>query len=130
MDIGCGNEFGGGADDVDSNVETVNNVTDEIIGFNLQEVPLGKKDLKEYLAGYCKQVRQALKDDDKVSGPDVKAFTQAAPVFCKWLLSKYDDLQFYTSSSMDPEGSMVFSYYKDVNPIFVYIKGGLIEEKC
>ena len=86
--------------------------------------------MKEYLAGYCKKVRQALKDDDKVSGPEVKAFTQAAPLFCKWLLSKYDDLQFFTTSSMDPEGSMAFAYYKDVNPIFVYIKGGLIEEKC
>lgn len=115
---------------MDSTVETVNNVIDENIGFNLQEVPMSKKDCKEYLAGYCKKVRQALKDDDKVSGPEVKAFTQAAPLFCKWLLSKYDDLQFYTTSSMDPEGSMAFSYYKDVNPIFVYIKGGLIEEKC
>lgn len=115
---------------MDDNVEYVNNVVDETIGFNLQEVPMGKKDLKDYLATYCKQVRQALKDDDKVSGPEVKAFTQAAPLFCKWLLSKYDDLQFYTSASMDPDGSMAFSYYKDVTPIFVYIKGGLLEEKC
>ena len=108
----------------------MNNVIDETIGFDLHEVPMGKKDLKEYLSAYCKQVRQALKDDDKVSGPEVKDFTQSAPIFCKFLLSKYDDLQFFTSSSMDPDGSMAFAYYKDVNPIFIYIKGGLIEEKC
>ena len=89
-----------------------------------------KVDLKNYLMAYCKNVRQKLKDDEKVTGPEVKAFTNAAPDFCKWLLSKYDDLQFYVSSSMDIEGSMAFSYYKDVNPIFVYIVGGMYEEKC
>jgi hypothetical protein len=75
-------------------------------------------------------LRLKLKEDPKVEGPEVKAFTTAAPVFCKWLLTKYDDLQFFTSRSMDPDGSMVFAYYKDVTPIFVYIKGGLLEEKC
>lgn len=108
----------------------VNNVIDESIGFDLHEVPMGKKDLKEYLQTYCKNLRQKLKDDDKVPGPEVKAFTQSAPLFCKWLLSKYDDLQFFTSSSMDPDGSMAFAYYVDADPIFVFIKGGLLEEKC
>lgn len=91
---------------------------------------MGKKDMKEYLATYCKNLRMKLKEDESVPGPEVKAFTQSAPIFCKWLLGKYDDMQFFTSSSMDPDGSMVFAYYKDVNPIFVYIKAGLLEEKC
>lgn len=130
VDIGCGNEFGGGDDDLDAGAELVNNVVDEQIGFNLQEVPMGKKDMKEYLGSYCKKVRTALKEDDSVPGPQVKAFTQAAPVFCKHLLSMYDELVFYTSESMDPDGAMVYAYYKDVNPTFMYIKGGLLEEKC
>jgi hypothetical protein len=108
----------------------VNNVVDETIGFDLHEVPMSKKDVKEYLQAYCKAVRQKLKDDDKVSGPDVKAFTQSAGPLCKWILSKYDDMQFFTSASMDPDGSMAFAYYTGVNPTFVYIKMGLIEEKC
>ena len=111
IDIGCGNEFGGGDDDVDDNADIVNNVIDENLGFNLQEVPMGKKDLKEYLGGYCKKVRQALKDDDKVAGPEVKKFTQAAPVFCKYLLTMYDELVFYISESMDPDGAMVSSHF-------------------
>jgi Translationally controlled tumour protein len=115
---------------VDDTVEQVNNVIDESIGFDLHEIPMSKKDIKEYLQNYCKNLRQKLKEDDKVAGPDVKAFTQSAPLFCKWILSKYDDMQFYTSSSMDPDGSMAFAYYEDVNPVFVYIKMGLIEEKC
>jgi Translationally controlled tumour protein len=108
----------------------VNNVIDESIGFNLQEVPMSKKEVKEFLQTFCKNLRQKLKDDDKVPGPQVKAFTQAAPLFCKWILSKYDDMQFFTSASMDPDGCMAFAYYEDVDPLFVYIKAGLIEEKC
>lgn len=130
VDIGCGNEFGGEGEDVDDAAELVNNVVDESIGFDLHEVPMGKKDLKEYLGAYCKLLRQKLKDDESVPGPEVKAFTQSAPVFCKFLLSKYDDLQFFTSASMDPDGSMAFAYYEDVNPKFIYIKMGLLEEKC
>lgn len=130
MDIGCGSEFGGGDADVDDAAALVNNVIDESIGFDLHEVPMGKKDLKEYLGTYCKALRAKLKEDDKVPGPEVKAFTQSAPAFCKWLLSKYNDLQFFTSSSMDPDGSMAFAYYTDINPTFIFIKAGLLEEKC
>ena len=132
VDIGCGGEFGGGEADVDDTSELVNNVIDSSIGFDLHEVPMGKKDLKEYLMEFCKNIRQKLKDDEKVTGPEVKAFTQAAPFFCKWLLSIYSDLEFYTSSSMDPEGSMAFSYYKgsSATPTFVFIQAGLYEEKC
>lgn len=131
VDIGCGGEFGGGgAEELDDGAVLVNNVVDETIGFDLHEIPMGKKDIKEYLQIYCKNLRAKLKEDDKVTGPEVKAFTQSAPGFCKWILSKYDDMQFFTSSSMDPDGSMAFAYYVDVDPIFVFIKGGLLEEKC
>lgn len=133
VDIGRGNEFGGGGgDEVDDGAEIVNNVIDETIGFDLHEVPLSKKDLKEYLGTYCKELRLKLKEDDNVPGPQVKAFTQAAPVFCKYLLGIYSELEFYTSSSMDPDGSMAFGYYKGENPTptFIFIKAGLLEEKC
>jgi hypothetical protein len=108
----------------------VNNVVDEQLGFDLHEIPMGKKDIKEYLQQYCKNLRAKLKEDDKVTGPEVKAFTQSAGEFCKWILSRYDDMEFYTSSSMDPDGSMAFAYYEDVNPIFVFIEAGLLHEKC
>jgi hypothetical protein len=131
VDIGCGGEFGGGdAEVADDSAVLVNNVVDELIGFDLHEIPMGKKDIKEYLQIYCKNLRTKLKEDDSVPGPEVKAFTQAAPAFCKWILSKYDDMQFFTSSSMDPDGSMAFAYYEDVNPTFVFIEGGLHKEKC
>ena len=63
VDIGCGNAFGGEDDGgADDNAEKVNNVIDEVIGFDLHEVPMGKKDLKEYLGNYCKALRLKLKD--------------------------------------------------------------------
>ncbi|GMI52391.1 hypothetical protein TeGR_g15153 [Tetraparma gracilis] len=133
VDVGGGNAFGGGGADeeVDDTSENVNNVIDESLGFGYNEVPMGKKDLKDFLKTYCGAVRTMLKDDDKVDGPTVKAFTQAAPTFCKWFLSKADDLQFFMSPSFNPDGAMAFGYYKDGNstPTFVYIKQGLIEMK-
>eukprot|EP00549_Striatella_unipunctata_P016534 CAMPEP_0118700402 /NCGR_PEP_ID=MMETSP0800-20121206/16556_1 /TAXON_ID=210618 ORGANISM="Striatella unipunctata, Strain CCMP2910" /NCGR_SAMPLE_ID=MMETSP0800 /ASSEMBLY_ACC=CAM_ASM_000638 /LENGTH=182 /DNA_ID=CAMNT_0006600969 /DNA_START=114 /DNA_END=662 /DNA_ORIENTATION=- len=133
VDVGAGNAFGGGeAEEVDDTVELVNNVIDETIGFDLHEIPMGKKDFKEYLGTFCKAVRQKLKEDDKVPGPVVKAFTQAAPVFCKYLLSQAGEYQFYTSASMDPDGSMAFAYYGEgkMTPTFVFIKAAMLEEKC
>jgi len=133
VDVGCGDAFGGGgAEEVDDAVEKVNNVIDESIGFGYNEVPMGKKDFKDFLKTYCGKVRSMLKDDDKIAGPEVKAFTQSAPGFCKFLLGKYDDLQFYMSASFNPDGCMAMSYYKDgsATPTFCYIKMGLLEEKC
>ena len=130
IDIGCGDAFGGGGAGVDDTAEYVNNVTDESYGFDMHEIPMSKKDLREFLQTYCRKLRQKLRDDENVPGPQVKAFTEAAPIFCKWILSKYNDLLFYTGSSMNAEGSLAFAYYEDVDPIFVYIKAGMIEEKC
>ena len=74
VDVGCGDAFGGaGADEaVDDAAELVNNIIDADLGFGYNEVPMGKKDFKDFLKTYCGQVRQMLKDDDKIPGPEVK----------------------------------------------------------
>lgn len=53
-------------------------------------------------------------------------FMGEAPVFVKWLLSKYDDIETYMTKSMNPDGGMVYSYYKEgaSYPTFVYVKAG------
>jgi len=132
VDIGCGGEFGGsgGEEQVDDTVELVNNVIDETFGFGYNEIPgMTKKDIKEYLQGFCKEVRGKLKDDDDIPGPRVKAFTQSAPKFCKYLLGKHDEMQFYCGMSMDPDGCMAFAYYEGVDPKFIFIREGFKEEK-
>jgi hypothetical protein len=134
VDVGGGNAFGGGGEDEapEDTSENVNNVIDEGLGFGYNECPMGKKDFKDFLKSYCGAVRTMLKEDPKIEGPEVKAFTQAAPEFCKFLLKKADDLQFYMSSSFNPDGCMALAYYKEgaLQPTFIYIKKGLIEEKC
>jgi hypothetical protein len=52
---------------------------------------------------------------------------EEAPGFVQWLVGKFDDLEFYMTKSMNPDGSLAFAYYKEEahNPTFVYIKAGL-----
>lgn len=49
-----------------------------------------------------------------------------APIFVKYLIGKYDDLQFYMGKSMNPDAGMVYALYKDgaICPTFIYIKYG------
>jgi len=49
-----------------------------------------------------------------------------APVFVKWLVDKFSDLEFFMTKSMNPDAGMVYAYYKDeaIAPTFVYIKAG------
>jgi hypothetical protein len=51
---------------------------------------------------------------------------EEAPAFVKWLVDKYDDLEFFMGKSMNPDAGLVYSYYKDgaLAPTFVYIKAG------
>lgn len=53
-------------------------------------------------------------------------FMEEAPAFVKWLVDKYDDLEFFMGKSMNPDAGLVYSYYKDgaLAPTFVYIKAG------
>ncbi|KAG5180044.1 Mss4-like protein [Tribonema minus] len=130
VDIGCGNSFGGGGDDeaVDDAVEKVNNVIDS---FNFSECPFGSKtEFKEYLKEYVVKLRGMFKEAGKPQ-PEIKAFMATAPGIVKFLLSKYNDLQFYVGASYDPQGAMSFSYYKEgaTTPNFMFIEGGLKVEK-
>ena len=61
VDIGCGNAFGGDADEgPPADVETVNNIVDS---FKYQETNLGTaSDLKEFLKGYFPAVVAAKKE--------------------------------------------------------------------
>ena len=55
-----------------------------------------------------------------------KRFMEEAPTFVKWLVDKYDDLEFFMGKSMNPDAGLIYSYYKDgaLAPTFVYIKAG------
>ncbi|CAM9566109.1 unnamed protein product [Chrysoparadoxa australica] len=125
VDIGCGNAFGGDEEEVaDDGAEKVNNVIDP---FQYTEVPFGSKvEFRDYLKEYVRKVRSCLKEAGTPQ-PEIKEFMGRAPEFVKYLLGMYNEFQFYSGPSFNPEGSMAFAYYKEGahNPTFMYIADGL-----
>ena len=91
---------------------------------------MSKKDFKDWLKAYIPAVWKQLKEDDNIPKEDVKAFKQNSSSFSVFLLKKYDDLQFFVGPSFNPDGAMAIAYYTGATPTFIYIKQGLIEEKC
>merc|ERR1712227_445703 len=88
------------------------------------EMPFGSKnEFKQWFKKYVRKLRQELKGAG-TPVEEIKQFMEEAPNFFKYLLEKYDDLQFFVSKSMNPDGGIIFSYYKDgaMTPTFVYIE--------
>jgi hypothetical protein len=132
VDVGCGDAFGGGDNDVDDSVETVNNIIDESVGFGYCETGFDtKSDLKTYLKSYFRKIMKHLKASD-ASDEKLEAFKSDAQEIVKYLTGPlFKDLQFYMFRSLDSEAGMAFSYYPegDTTPTFLYIKWGLKEVK-
>lgn len=131
VDIGCGDAFGSGDQEVDDSVETVNNISDASIGFAYTEITFASKtELKSYLKSYFRKLlnHPTLKEGDEDT---VTVFKSDAQKIVKFLLAKYNDLQYYMFRSCDTEAGLSFSYYPDgaTTPVFMYIKWGLKEVK-
>lgn len=129
VDVGCGNAFGGAADDegVDSGEEKVNNVID---GFQYTETSMSSAaDFKAWIKDYMNAVVLKLREKGKPK-EEIQAFKATAPGIAKFFLKQFNDVQFYLGASFNPE-TMVFSIYPDgaVTPNFYYIMGGFIAEK-
>lgn len=68
VDIGCGDAFGSGDQEVDDSVETVNNISDASIGFAYTEITFASKtELKSYLKSYFRKLlnHPTLKEGDE-----------------------------------------------------------------
>lgn len=130
VDVGCGNAFGSGGDEdggVDSTVETVNNVID---GFQYTETQIGTpSDFKAWIKDYMNAVVLKLREKGTPK-EEIQAFKATAPEIAKFFLKNFSDVQFFLTSSFNPE-TMVFSIYPEgaLTPNFYYIMGGLIAEK-
>nr|CCA28263.1 conserved hypothetical protein [Albugo laibachii Nc14] len=131
VDIGCGDAFGSGDQEVDDSVETVNNISDDSIGFGYTEISFASKtELKNYLKSYFRKIMKHLKTSE-VTDEKLDSFKKEAQEIVKFLVAKYDDLQYYMFRSCDTEAGLSFSYYPDgaTTPVFMYIKWGLKEVK-
>lgn len=128
IDIGRGNEFGGGGEDeaVDVNAERVNDIVDS---FSLQETSFTKKEYVAVLKAYMQKLKKHL---DAQGSDRVNPFMEGATAFAKWVVANFDEFKFYSGPGYDQSAMIVLSYYKnpaDEAPVFLFIKDGLREEK-
>lgn len=128
VDIGRGNEFGGGGEDevVDNTVERINDI---VTSFSLQETSFTKKEYVTVIKAYMQKLKKHLaeKESDRVD-----IFMKGATEFVKWVVANFDEFKFYSGPSYDQSAMIVLSYYKEEAneaPHFLFIKDGLREEK-
>lgn len=123
VDIGRGNEFGGGGGDeeTDDKVEKVLNLID---AFHYQETSFDKKDYVARMKVYMKNVMAKLQEEKPER---VEPFKKGATEMIKWIVKTFEEFTFYTPESYDFENSIILSYYKgeDETPTFVFFMDGL-----
>jgi hypothetical protein len=131
VDIGCGNAFGGSEEEAGGEEAGAEKVIDVVHNANLVQTNLSKADFMAHIKGYVKRLK-AFVDENK---PDRSAsFQKGASEFVKFVVSKFDEFEFYTGSKEDlDEGSLIFSFWEDESapgPVFYFWKDALKEVKC
>ena len=100
------------SDDVADYYDDGDMVVNLVDAFPLQEVQLTKKDFMSYVKGFFKSVVTKLKEEGKEDR--VKGFQQGATEAVKYIVSNFDEFQFYAganynvdcwSRSLLPEGA-------------------------
>ncbi|GAA5850991.1 hypothetical protein JCM8547_009150 [Rhodosporidiobolus lusitaniae] len=112
-------------EEMEDGEQRVNNVVNS---FRLTETSFDKKSYMTYLKGYMKAVKTQLQEKN----PDrVAAFEKGAATFAKKVLGNFNDWQFFTGESMNPDGMVVLMNYREdgVTPYMVFWKDGLKEVK-
>lgn len=102
-------------------------VLDVQYNFNLVETPLSKSDFMTCIKSYLKNLKAHL-DENRA-----EAFQKGVQNFIKFVVSKFDEFTFYTGSSENMDGALIFSFWEDetaAGPVFYYIKDGYKEVKC
>ena len=137
VDIGCGNEFGGGeaeeAQPVTSG-EGVEMVLDVVGNSELKQVHMSKKEFMAYIKDYFKKIIAYLEENGKKDRID--GFKKGAQAFIKFIISKYDEIELYTGPNGESDdgeivGGICISYWEDETakgPMFYFFKDGLKEE--
>ncbi|XP_041663715.1 translationally-controlled tumor protein homolog [Cheilinus undulatus] len=102
---------------------------DIVLNHNLRETGFTKKSFMVFIKEYCKKLKAWL----EVNDPDrVEAFQEGCKKEVKKIVDDYDNLQFFTGESMNPEGMVGLLNYREdgTTPFMIFFKDGLIEEKC
>lgn len=137
IDIGCGNEFGGGEPDAGGEEEPTEKVIDVVYNTKLETISISKKEFMSYIKRYFAKVVEYLNKNGKSDRVDV--FKKGATEFTKFIIKKFDDIEIYVPSSKsdadvdEMDFGVAISYWEDdsaAGPVFCFFKDGLIEEKC
>ena len=135
VDIGCGNEFGGGENEEEQAPQSgVEMVLDVVQNSELKQINMSKKEFLAYIKDYFKKVITYLEENGK--SDRVEGFKQGAQSFVKFIIPHYDDLELYTGAHGENEdgdivGAICISYWEDESakgPVFYFFKDGLKEE--
>jgi len=105
---------------------TVNNLIDS---HRLSETSYDKKAYMGHIKAYLKRVVDWLKANGREG--EVAEFQAQAQEFVKSVVGKFDDFQFYTGETMDPEAMVALKFYKEdgIIPYFYFWRHGVREEK-
>jgi hypothetical protein len=131
VDIGCGNAFGGEEDDSAPGEIPEEKVIDVAFNANLVETQFSKADFMTYIKTFLKNLKTYLEENGK--NDRAVAFQKGAQEFVKFVVSKFNDFQFYTGASEKLDGSIVFSFWEDesaAGPVFYFFKDSVREVKC
>jgi len=126
FDIGSNpsQEEGVETESYDETKVTVNNLVDN---HHLVQTTYDKKAYMGHIKAYMKR----LVDHLKATQPDrVEAFQKSAQEFVKKIIANFENYDFYTGESMDPETMVLLKFYKEdgVIPYFYVWKDGIKEE--
>ncbi|XP_008275425.1 translationally-controlled tumor protein homolog [Stegastes partitus] len=102
---------------------------DIVLNHNLQETCFDKKGFQGYLKGYMKAIKTSLQESE----PDrVESFMTEAQLGAKTILANFKNYQFFTGSSMNPDGAVGLLDFREdgITPYMLFIKDGLEIEKC
>ena len=78
---------------------------------------------------YLKRVVEKLKEQGKEDR--VKTFQAGATEMIKFIISKFDEMQFFTGASYDTEAGLAFAYTMDgeIDPTFMFFNDGMKGQK-
>ncbi|ORY76067.1 translationally-controlled tumor protein [Protomyces lactucae-debilis] len=125
VDIGANASAEEADEGTDDTKEKVNNI---VYSFKLTPTSFDKKSYMTYIKGYMKKVKAHLQENDPDS---VAEFEKGAATFVKKVLGNFNDYEFYTGESMNPDGMVALLNYREdgTTPYFSFFKHALKEEK-
>ncbi|GAA2285696.1 hypothetical protein GCM10010415_64870 [Streptomyces atrovirens] len=97
--------------------------------FGLKPTTFDKKGYLAYLKGYMKAVKNSL-EESGADAAEIAAFEKGASNYTKKIVAALNDYEFYTGSSMRPDGMVCLLNYREdsVTPYFTFWKHGLREQ--